>query len=170
MPKSGSSFSREGDAALRRHLRELLTSPHAHVTLEQALAGLPPKMRGVQPPGQPHTLWRLVEHLRLAQWDILEFSRRADHRSPAWPEGYWPPAEAPPDETAWERSVQALRDDLEAFVGLLDDPQRDLMAPLPWGKGQTLLREALLIADHNAYHVGQMVTLRQLLGCWPPPP
>lgn len=159
---------RDGDAALRRQLRELLTSPHAHVTLEQALSSLPPGMRGIRPPAQAHTLWRLLEHLRIAQWDIVEFSRRADHRSPAWPDGYWPAEEAPPDGAAWERSVQALRDDLETFFGLLDDPQRDLMAPFPWGDGQTLLREALLIADHNAYHVGQMVTLRQLLGCWPP--
>jgi DinB superfamily len=154
--------------ALRDHLRELLASPHAHVTLEQAISGLPVELRGAKPPGQPHTLWRLLEHMRLAQWDIVEFSRSADHKSPAWPEGYWPAGDFPPDDGAWDGAVRALHRDLESFVALVDDPGSDLFAPFPWGKGQTLLREALLIADHNAYHIGQMVTLRQLLGSWPP--
>ncbi|HEV8631697.1 MAG TPA: DinB family protein [Thermoanaerobaculia bacterium] len=159
-----------GDAALRAQLRDLLTSPHAHLPLEEVLVGLPAALRGAHPPGQPHTLWRLLEHMRLAQRDIVEFSRHADHVSPQWPEGYWPAAEAPPDDAAWERSLQGVRDDLQRFLALLTDPVSDLFAAFPWGKGQTLLREALLIADHNAYHVGQMVTLRQLLGSWPPAP
>ncbi len=156
------------DAALRRQLRELLRSAHAHLPLARVIAGLPAALHGARPAGQPHTLWQLLEHLRIAQWDIVEFSRRADHQSPPWPEGYWPASEAPPDAGAWEASLRALDDDLERFVTLLDDPARDLFAPFPWGDGQTLLREALLIADHNAYHVGQMVTLRQMLGSWPP--
>src|SRR6185503_12417244 len=150
--------------ALRRQLRDLLESAHAHATFEQAVEKVPRAHRGARPPGQPHTLWRLLEHIRLAQWDILEFSRQAGHESPKWPEGYWPAEDAPPDEAAWENSVEAVRRDREAFAALVDDEGSDLFAPFPWGKGQTLLREALLIADHNAYHVGQMVTLRQLLG------
>ena len=128
-----------------------------------------PQRRGERPAGQPHTLWRLLEHLRIAQWDILEFSRRADHVSPAWPDGYWPPEDGPPDDAAWEKSIEAVQRDREAFAELLADEGRDLFEPFAWGQGQTLLREALLIADHNAYHIGQMVTLRQLLGIWPPP-
>ena len=156
------------DAALRRQLRELLGSTHAHATFEQAIESVAVEKRGERVAGQPHTLWRLLEHIRLATWDILEFSRRADHVSPAWPDGYWPATDAPPDEAAWERSIEAVRADLEAFAALVDDESSDLFAPFPWGQGQTLLREALLIADHNAYHVGQMVLLRQQLGIWPP--
>jgi uncharacterized damage-inducible protein DinB len=156
------------DEALRKQLHELLESAHAHATFDQAIEGVPADKRGERVAGQPHTLWRLLEHLRLATWDILEFSRRADHVSPAWPDGYWPPTDAPPDDAAWERSVAAVRADVAAFAALIDDPAHDLVAPFPWGDGQTLLREALLIADHNAYHVGQMVLLRQLLGIWPP--
>lgn len=158
------------DALLRRQLVELLDFPHAHANFEQAVHGVPAEQRGERPPGQPHTLWRLLEHLRIAQWDILEFSRRADHVSPAWPDGYWPPEDGPPDDEAWEKSIEAVQRDREAFAELLADEGRDLFEPFAWGQGQTLLREALLIADHNAYHVGQMVTLRQLLGIWPPPP
>jgi hypothetical protein len=113
-------------------------------------------------------LWRLLEHLRIAQWDILEFSRRAGHESPKWPEGYWPAGDAPPEDDAWDRSVAAFQADLAAFDALVADEDRDLFERFAWGDGQTLLREALLVADHNAYHVGQMVTLRQLLGIWPP--
>ena len=158
------------DTLLRRQLGELLASPHAHATFEQAVHGVPPQLRGARAPGQPHTLWRLLEHLRIAQWDIVEFSRRPDHVSPGFPDGYWPAEDAPPDAAAWERSVAAVQGDRETFVALLQDPGHDLYAPFPWGDGQTLLREALLIADHNAYHIGQMVLLRQLLGSWPPPP
>lgn len=158
------------DALLRRQLRELLDSPHAHANFAQAVHGVPAEKRGERRPGQPHTLWRLLEHLRIAQWDILEFSRRADNVSPEWPDGYWPPEDGPPDEGAWETSVEAVQRDREAFAELLAGEGRDLFAPFPWGQGQTLLRQALLIADHNAYHVGQMVLVRQLLGIWPPPP
>jgi DinB family protein len=156
------------DERLRHQLRELIASPHAHATLEQALAGVPPHLRGAKAPGQPHTLWRLLEHLRIAQWDILEFSRRAGHESPKWPEGYWPDGDAPPDDDAWNRSIAAFQADQADFESLVADAGRDLFERFPWGDGQTLLREALLIADHNAYHVGQMVLLRQILGNWPP--
>jgi hypothetical protein len=109
----------------------------------------------------------LLEHLRIAQWDILEFSRDGRHVSPPFPEGYWPSGDAPPDEEAWERSVSAFRADLKAMEALVADPSTDLFAPIPHGQGQTVLREALLVADHNAYHLGQLVLLRRLLGAWP---
>ncbi len=156
------------DAFLRRHLVDLLRGRNAHLDFDSAVKGLPAALRGARAEGQPHTPWRLVEHLRIAQWDILEFSRDAEHISPAWPEGYWPPDDAPPDDGAWEAGVEAFRRDLQAMCDLVQDPASDLFVELPWGDGQTLLREALLVADHNAYHVGQIVTLRSLLGDWPP--
>jgi hypothetical protein len=158
----------KNDQSLRDHLLELLRGGSAHLDLEKAIAGLPAELRGAKAPGLPHTVWQLLEHLRIAQWDILEFSRDPKHASPPWPEGYWPPSEtaAPPDAAAWERCVEALRNDLQAMQNLVADPQTDLYAKIPWGKGQTVLREALLAADHNAYHLGQLVSVRQALGAW----
>jgi uncharacterized damage-inducible protein DinB len=152
------------DSSLRKQLREILTGQHAHVGFAAAVADLPAKLRGAKPDGADHTPWQILEHLRIAQSDILEFSRDPKHVSPKWPEGYWPEADAPPDGAAWERSVQAFERDLEAMAKLADEG--DLYAPFPWGKGQTLLREILLAADHNAYHVGQLVLVRKLLGAW----
>src|SRR5437870_5365390 len=126
----------------------------------------PARLRGAKPPGVPHTPWRLLEHLRIAQWDILEFTRDPHHVSPPWPEGYWPASDAPPDDGAWDRSVAAFRADLRAMQDLVADPATDLFTPLPHGEGQTALREALLVADHNAYHLGQLVVVRRLLGAW----
>jgi hypothetical protein len=123
-------------------------------------------LRGRKPRAAQHTAWQLLEHLRIAQWDILEFSRKPKHVSPAWPDGYWPATPAPPDEAAWDKSVRRFRADLKAMQKLVANPASDLFAPLPHGDGQTLLREALLLADHNAYHVGQLVLLRRLLGAW----
>jgi DinB superfamily len=154
-------------AALREHLLYLLRGGGAHLDFEAAVADLPAHLRGGKPAGQPHTPWRLLEHLRLAQWDILEFSSDPRHESPPFPDGYWPAGDAPPDEGAWDRSVAAFRADLKAMQDLVADPATDLFAPLPHGQGQTLLREALLVADHNAYHLGQLVLLRRLLGAWP---
>jgi hypothetical protein len=151
--------------ALRDHLLELLRGGSAHLDLEKAIAGLPAELRGAKAPGLPHTVWQLLEHLRIAQWDILEFSRNPDHASPPWPEGYWPEA-APPDETAWDHSLEAMRRDLKAMQDLVADPKTDLYAKIPWGDGQTILREALLVADHNAYHLGQIVSVRHALGAW----
>jgi hypothetical protein len=157
------------DASLREHLVELLRGSHAHVDFKAAVRDLPAGLRGARPEGVEHSPWELLEHLRLAQLDILEFSRDPSHVSPPWPEGYWPPAVAPPDAAAWDRSVAAFLADLEAMERLVADPGADLFAPFAHGKGQTLLREAMLAADHNAYHVGQIVALRRLLGDWPPP-
>jgi uncharacterized damage-inducible protein DinB len=154
-------------ATLREHLLSLLKGGGAHLNFDKAVADLPAELRGAKPPGVPHTPWRLLEHLRIAQWDILEFTRNPRHVSPPWPEGYWPAGDAPPDGEAWDRSVAAFRADLRAMQDLVADPATDLFAPLPHGEGQTALREALLVADHNAYHLGQLVVVRRLLGCWP---
>lgn len=156
------------DTTLRRHLVELLGSRNAHVDFDQAISGWPSELRGVRPEGHPHTAWQLLEHLRIAQWDILEFSRREDHVSPEWPAGYWPKREAPSSEADWEEAVAAFHADLRAMCALIEDPATDLLAALPWSEGgATVLREALLLADHNAYHIGQLVTLRRALGAWP---
>lgn len=151
---------------LRDHLLELLRGGHAHLRLDKALAGLPPELRGRKAPNLPHTLWQLLEHLRIAQWDILEFSRDEKHVSPDWPSGYWPQTEAPPDDAAWEKSLDAFNRDLQAMQDLVADPKADLFAKIPWGDSQTVLREAMMVADHNAYHLGQIVSVRQALGAW----
>lgn len=151
---------------LRDHLLELLRGGHAHLRLDKALADLRPELRGARAPGLPHTLWQLLEHLRIAQWDILEFSRDEKHVSPDWPAGYWPKTEAPADNAAWEKSLESFHRDLQAMQDLVADPKTDLYAKLPWGDGQTVLREAMMLADHNAYHLGQIVSVRQALGAW----
>jgi len=130
--------------------------PGDHLDFEQAIANIPVSMQGARVPGTPHTLWRLLEHLRICQWDILEFSRNPNHVSPSFPDGYWPENDAPPDATAWDRSVVAFRADLQTMIALITDPTTDLFAPIPHGDGQTILREGLLVADHNAYHIGQL--------------
>jgi hypothetical protein len=153
-------------ASLREHLLYLLKGGGAHLDFDKAIAGLPAELRGAKPPGVPHTPWRLLEHLRIAQWDILEFTRNPRHVSPPWLEGYWPAGDAPADVGAWDRSVAAFRADLRAMQDLVADPATDLFTPLPHGEGQTVLREALLVADHNAYHLGQLVVVRRFLGAW----
>ena len=160
------SSAHQKDAVLRKHLVELLRSRGAHADFDEAIDGLPEALRGVRPKDVPFTAWRLLEHLRLAQWDILEFSRDPKHRSPQWPEGYWPAGDAPPNPAAWDESVAAFRRDLAEMEKLVKDPSNDLFAPIPHGQGQTLLREALLVADHNSYHVGQLILLRRALGAW----
>ena len=154
------------NTALRKHLVELLRGGHAHVDFEKAIAGLPAKLRGARVPKLPYSAWGLLEHLRIAQWDILEFIRNPKHVSPKWPEGYWPKDDAPSDSAAWNASVAAFRRDLKELEGLAKNPASDLFAAIPHGDGQTILREVLLAADHNAYHLGEMVALRRLLGAW----
>jgi len=151
---------------LRQHVLYLLRGGGAHLGFDDVVGDFPPHLRGQKVEGAPHTAWQLLEHLRLAQWDILEFSRNPQHVSPEFPAGFWPKTAAPPDESAWERSIEAIRAGLEAMQKLVEDPQADLFARIPHGEGQTLLREALLVADHNAYHFGQLVLLRRLLGAW----
>lgn len=150
---------------LHEHLVNLLTSDGAHVDFETAVKDFPPESRGKVPKGAEHSPWQLLEHLRIAQWDILEFSRDPKHVSPEFPGGYWPTEKAPPSDAAWDKSVRSIRADLKAMAELVKNSP-DLLAPLPHDKDKTLLREALVLADHNAYHLGQFVTVRQLLGAW----
>ena len=153
--------------SLRKHLLDLLEGGGAHLNFDDAVRDVPVDIRGKRPKGASHSPWEVLEHLRIAQWDILEFSRNPKHVSPEFPTGYWPAAPAPPDEKAWDQSVEAFRAGLRAMAALVADESTDLFAQLPHGDGQTILREALLVADHNAYHLGQLVVVRRLLGCWP---
>ena len=155
------------DAALRKQLVQLLEGGGAHIRFSEALTDFPADERGVLAEGLPHTGWQLLEHARIAQWDILEFSRNARHVSPDFPDGYWPKTPAPPDDAAWNKSVKAFQRDLQEMIALVSNPRADLYPPFSWGDGQTLLREAMVLADHNAYHLGQMVDLRRALKIWP---
>lgn len=154
------------DQSLREHLLDLLSGGGAHAKFDDVVKLMPEKLRGVKPDGMPHSAWMLLEHMRLAQWDILEFCRNSKHKSPEWPEGYWPKSDAPPSAKAWNKSILEFRKDLTTMKELVANPKTDLYARIPWGDGQTILREALLVADHNAYHIGQIVDLRRLLGAW----
>jgi hypothetical protein len=154
------------DKSLRLHLVALLRGGGAHLDFDHAIRGIPPHLRGKRVVGLPHTPWELLEHLRIAVWDLLEFSRNPKHVSPGWPEGYWPKSDAPPNSAAWDRSVKAFRRDLAAMEALVSKSSTDLFARIPHGTGQTILREALVVADHNAYHIGQLVLVRRALGCW----
>lgn len=155
------------DAVLRKHLQRVLVWGDAHTDWKQGLAGLAAKYRGAKVPGAPYSAWELLEHVRIAQWDILEFCRNPKHVSPEWPSGYWPATSTPPSAAAWEKSVKAFEGDVMAMAKLIGDPKTDLFTPLPHGTGQTVLREVLLLADHNSYHLGQLVLLRRMLGVWP---
>ena len=150
--------------SLREHLVYVLGGGGAHVDFETVVKDFPVSIINRKAEGVPYTPWQVLEHMRIAQWDILEFSRNSKHVSPPWPEGYWPAPESEADEAAWKRSVEAFRSDLEAMKALVMDPATDLFARIPHGDGQTILREALLVADHNAYHLGVLVTLKRLFG------
>ena len=157
----------EHDKLLRQQLAKLIDWNEAHADLSATVDGFPAKLRGQAPDGLPHSAWQLLEHIRIALWDILEFSRDAKHKSPKWPEEYWPKTAAPPTDKAWDESVKAILNTQEELRKLVKDPSRDLFKPFPHGDGQTLLREVLLAADHNAYHLGQLVLVRKALGAWP---
>ena len=154
------------DDPVREQVINLLKGGQAHLTLEDAVKGFPQKLRGVKPEGAPHSAWELLEHMRIAVWDILEFSRDPKHVSPKWPEGYWPKSAKPASDAAWKDSIAAIKKDISAMQKLVENPKTDLYAKIPHGTGQNILREALLIADHNAYHIGQLLLVRQLLGAW----
>ena len=156
----------DSDKSLREHLVKLLEGGQAHVTFDAAVKGVPVALRGKRPKGSEHSLWEILEHMRIAQWDILEFSRDANHVSPPWPEGYWPKTKAPPNAQAWNKCIRAFKADLETMRQLVTAKTTDLHAPLAHGDGQTILREALLIADHNAYHLGEFILVRRLLSAW----
>jgi len=159
-------MSDHADQSLRQNLEYLISGGGAHAKFEDVIKGIPAKLRGTKPKGFPHSAWMLVEHMRIAQRDILEFSRDRNHKSPNWPEGYWPKSAEPPSAAAWNKSIEQFRTDQKAMLDLLADPKTDLFAKIPWGDGQTILREALLVADHNAYHLAQIVDVRRLLGAW----
>lgn len=152
------------DKSLRELLARVLDWGDAHIRFEAAVKDFPPELRGVRPAGGPHSAWELLEHLRIAQWDILEFSRDPKHVSPKFPSGYWPASPEPPHANAWDESVASFRADLKALAAMAKDPSLDLEARIPHGDGQTVLREILLTADHNAYHLGQLVMVRRMLG------
>jgi hypothetical protein len=155
-----------GTNALRRQLAQLLTWSDAHVNFDDAVAGLPVGARGKVPRGLPYSPWQLVEHMRLAQADILEFCVSRHYKEKRWPEDYWPASAAPPSRRAWSASLAGFRKDRRAIERLATNPRRDLIARVPAGTGQTVLREVVLAADHTAYHVGQLVAVRRLLGHW----
>jgi hypothetical protein len=152
--------------ALREHVVNLLNADSAHASFDAAVKNLSAESRGKKPKGAEHTPWQLLEHLRIAQWDIVEFTRNPKHKSPDFPAGYWPVSAEPPDAKAWDKSVASFRADLKTMEKIVADESTDLLAPLAHGDGQTVLREALLLADHNAYHIGQLILLRRLLDEW----
>ena len=154
------------DKNLRQHLVKLLKGADAHADFEHVIADFPAEARGKKPGLAEHSPWQVLEHLRIAQWDILDFSINPNYKPMEWPKEYWPESAAPPDPEAWDRSVEAFREDLKAMSALVEDEKTDLFAKIPHGDGQTILREALVVADHNAYHLGEMVLLRRLLGVW----
>ncbi len=156
--------SMSSDQALREQLLELLSGGEAHTDFDSATGDWPVQLAGAKVANFPHTAWMLLEHMRIAQWDILEFSRNPKHVSPKWPEGYWPASEAPENEKAWTTAIAEFKKDLWTMEQLVANRKSVLFANLPWGDGQTLLREALLLADHNSYHLGQLVMLRKCMG------
>ncbi len=156
----------KSQALLRQHVVNLLAGKGAHADFETAIKNLPTSLRGVRPKGAEHSPWEVLEHMRIAQWDILEFTVNPKHVSPAWPSGYWPGKKAPASAAEWGRSVKAFRRDLNKMNDLVASESTDLFKKIPHGDGQTILREALLTADHNAYHLGEFVLLRRLLGAW----
>jgi hypothetical protein len=156
----------KNDQALREHLLKLLKESEAHLNFDAAVKDFPVELRGKRPKGAEHSPWEVLEHLRIAQWDIFEFSRNPKHVSPEFPAGYWPSNPVPPNEKVWDQSVRTFRADLKALTELVADESTDLYAKIPHGDGQTLLRQALLTADHNAYHLGEFVLLRRMLGAW----
>ena len=151
---------------LREHLIKLLAWQDAHVSFDVAVEGIPPPLQGVRPEGLPYSPWELLEHMRLTQKDILNFCRNQDYKAPKWPDEYWPKITSPPELNDWQKSVNAFRTDRQAMQSLIADPTLDLYAEIPHGEGQTYLREVLLVADHSAYHLGELVAVRRLLGVW----
>jgi hypothetical protein len=156
----------ERDPALREHLQKVLDWDAAHATFDSAVEGIPPEKRGVAPARLPHSPWQILEHIRRTQWDILDFCRNPEYVEPKSMTEYWPDGPAPPSASAWDESVAAVRRDRGDLKKMAGDAKLDLFAKVPQGNGQTYLREVLLVADHTAYHVGQLVLTRRLLGIW----
>jgi hypothetical protein len=163
---TATATSTNQDKALREQLVKLLTDSEAHANFETAVKDVPADLQGKRPKSAGHSPWEMLEHLRIAQFDILEFARNAKHKSPEFPEGYWPKSPEPPDPKAWEKSAAAFRADRKSLCDLIDNESTDLFAKIPHGDGQTILRQALLAVDHNAYHIGELILLRRILGAW----
>lgn len=156
----------ENEKALREHIVKLLTKQEAHADFDAAVKDWPEKLRGEKPKGADHSAWQLLEHLRIAQWDLLEYAVNPKHESPEFPAGYWPKEAAAPSAKAWDESVESFRHDRKRLAELVMAEKTDLLAKIPYAGGQTLLRQVLVTADHNAYHIGQLVLLRKMLGAW----
>ncbi|SRR6266516_2476654 len=156
----------DSDTLVREQLRELLEGGNAHMTFDEAVANFPREHMNSKAPNVPYTPWHLLEHIRLAQWDILEFIRNPHYVSSPWPEGFWPAEDAQADEVAWEKTITSLQADLQSLLEMVADPAVDLYAPIPHGDGQSILREILVVSDHNAYHIGEFAMLRQVMGTW----
>jgi DinB superfamily len=154
------------EKALREHLVKLLKGGDAHVTFENAIKDFPVELRGERLKGAEHSAWEVLEHLRIALWDILDFSVNPEYKEREWPKEYWPETAAPPNPQAWDESVRAFEEHLKAMCDLVENGKTDLFAKIPHGTGQTILREALVVADHNGYHLGELVVLRRMLGAW----
>ena len=154
------------DTTLRDLLARILDWGDAHADFDKVVADIPPELRGKKPRGLPYSSWQIVEHIRIAQHDILDFCRNPRYREMKWPDDYWPASPEPPSADAWDRSIRAYRRDRKALQRMATDRTLTLEARIPHGSGQTILRELLLVADHTSYHVGQLVLVRRLLGDW----
>ena len=157
---------KDNNKELIQQLKDLILKGNAHATLDKALENIPEKDRGTAPEKLPYSIWQLAEHIRLAQWDILGFSKDPNHKSPKWPDDFWPKEHAPENNAAWEKCIKQIKKDRAALVEMLEDENADLYTPFPHGDGQNLLREALLVADLNSYHTGEIILVRKLLGNW----
>ena len=155
------------DKVVRAELLHLLRGGNAHMTFDQALADFPLDKINSKPPSTVYTPWHLLEHIRIAQWDILEFIQNPDHISPSWPAGYWPAREAQADESNWNETIGSFREDLQSLQDIVSNPNTDLYAPIPHSRDYTIFREILVVSDHTAYHVGEFAILRQVMGSWP---
>jgi uncharacterized damage-inducible protein DinB len=154
------------DRSIREELSAFLRGGQAHASLDAAVKGMPDSLLGKKPAGSPHSAWQMLEHIRITLHDLLEFCTNPNYESLKWPEEYWPKRESPTSPSAWDHCVAAIHKDLEALDKLIEDPKTDLTAKIPWGDGQTILREILLAGDHTSYHLGQLVMLRKQLGAW----
>jgi hypothetical protein len=155
-------MSTNESSALRKMIVDAMSGHHSHIDFEAVVEDFPSELRGVKPRGAPHSPWQLLEHMRIAQWDILEFSRNPKHKSPKWPDEYWPKSPAPPSEEAWQQSIHGYQEDARQLGELIQNSAH-LLRPIEHGQGQTLLREALLVANHNSYHLGQLMFVKKLL-------
>jgi hypothetical protein len=156
------------DQVIREHVVQLLAHSQAHMSFEEAVADFPPAQINIVFPNGTYTAWHLLEHLRLTQWDILDFMCNPHYQEREWPQDYWPAPDLQASPEDWQRTIASFQADLRTLVEMARDPATDLYAPIPHGSGQTILRELLLVADHNAYHIGELAIMRQVMGTWGP--